>query len=85
MAISINYPDRILPGVWQSYTITSDEGAPEGEVIFENRPLPQKIIPLRSPKWKVTFLLPAEAAGKTMTLKFRNAGGKVEETKEIEA
>ena len=54
-------------------------------MIFENRPLPQKIIPLRAPKWKVTFLLPAEAAGKQMTLKFRNAGGKVEETKEIEA
>ncbi len=85
MAISINYPDRILPGVWQSYTITSDEGAPEGEVILGERTLPQRIIPMRAPKWKVTFHLPAEAAGKKMTLRFRNPGAKVEDTKEIEA
>ena len=84
MAISINYPDKILPGVWQSYTITSDEGPPEGEVLLEARPLAQRIIPMRAPKWKVTFLLPADAGGKRMTLRFRNSGAKVEETKEIE-
>lgn len=85
MAISINYPDKIIAGLWQSYTITSDEGPPQGEVLIDEAPIEARIISLRPPIWKVTFLIPRESAGKKLALKFRNGGTKIEETKAIEA
>lgn len=85
MAISINYPDKILAGVWQSYTITSEEGPPDGEVLLEGQRLERRIIPMRAPKWKVTFFLPPGAAGKDVKLRFQNQASKVEETKSVEA
>ncbi len=85
MALKIDYPDKILAGVWQSYTVNSDEGVPDGDVLLGGKPLKRKIIPLRPPKWKVTFFLEAGAAGKNLTLKFQNAGSCLEETKAIEA
>ncbi len=85
MAIVISYPDKLLAGLWQSCTITSDEGPPDGEVLLDGKPLDRKLIPLRPPLWKVSFLLPGDAAGKTVTLRFRNAGSMVDEAKPIEA
>jgi hypothetical protein len=84
MAISINFPDKILPGVWHSYTITSDEGPPEGEVLLEGKPVDRRIIPMRAPKWKVTFKVPGDCAGKTLVLRFKNGAAQVEESKVIE-
>ena len=84
MALSINYPDKILAGVWQSYTISSDEGPPDGEVLLEGKPLDRRIIHMRSPKWKVSFLLPKGSGGKKVTLRFKNSAHQVEEAKEIE-
>lgn len=83
MAIKINYPDKILPGVWQSYTISSDEGEPRGEVVLEGKALEQRIIHMRDPLWKVTFFLPPESGGGKLTLKFQNSGSQVEDTKEV--
>jgi len=85
MALSIKYPDKIIEGVWQSYTITSDEGMPDGDVLLEGQPLKRRIIPMRHPKWKVTFFLEAGTAGKNVTLKFQNEKSRLEETKTIEA
>ena len=84
MALSINYPDKILAGVWQSYTVTSEEGPPDGEVLVDGKSLARKFIHMRAPKYKVTFLLPDDAAGKKLTFKLRNGGGSAcEESKEI--
>ncbi len=85
MAISINYPDKIFPGVWQSYTISSDEGTPQGEILLEGKSLEQKVIPMREPKWKVTFKLPKDCAGKKLTLRFKNTANQVEDTKTVDA
>jgi len=85
MAISINYPDKILAGVWQSYTLTSDEGPPEGEVVLDGKPVERRFISMRRPLWKVTFFLPPHSAGKIMTLKFHNGASQIEESKAIEA
>ena len=85
MALSINYPDKILAGVWQSYTITSDEGPPEGDVVLGGKPLEKKMTPLRGPLWKVTFLLPRDSGGQKFTLRLKNRAAQVEETKDIEA
>ncbi len=84
MAISISYPDKVLAGVWQSFTITSDEGPPTGEVLLAEKPLKARFIALRTPLWKVTFLLPGDSAGKSLTLKLQNAGGRLEESKPVE-
>jgi hypothetical protein len=85
MAISINYPDKVVAGVWQSFTIASDEGAPDGEVLVDGKPVERKILTLRPPLYKVTFLLSADTVGKSLGLKLRNESHKLEETKAIEA
>jgi hypothetical protein len=84
MSISINYPDKVLAGVRQSLTITSDEGAPDGEVLLDGQPLARSIVRLRPPVWKVTFSLPQDSAGKAIVLRFRNESVNVEETKTVE-
>jgi len=85
MAITINYPDKVLAGVWQSYTVTSDEGAPEGEVLLDGTTLETRIIPLRPPAWKLSFRLPGDSAGKTLQIRLRNGPAAVEESKKVEA
>ncbi len=85
MAISINYPDKVIAGLWQSFTITSDEGPPAGEVLVDGKPVEARFIRMREPLWKVTFLIPRESAGKELTLRLRNPGAQVEEKKAIDA
>jgi hypothetical protein len=96
MTLEINFPDKILAGVHQSYTILSDAGAPAGKVLLAGAELEHRVIPLGPPKtftgegppqmkYKVSFLIPAEAAGKTLTLRFEAGTSRVEETKEITA
>ena len=92
MSISINLPDKILAGVNQSYTITSDEGAPSGTVAVGNRELAHRLIPLGAPKdalesttpvmkYKVTFLLPEDSVGQELSLRF-GAGASTTEEKQ---
>jgi hypothetical protein len=56
MAIDINFPDKILAGVNQSYTITSDEGAPTGTISVATSgadgrtDVAHRIVPLGAPK-----------------------------------
>ena len=94
MALSVNYPDKILAGVHQSYTVTSDEGEPAGEVVLSGQPLPFRIIRLGAPKtadvtttpevkYKITFLLPAGSAGKSFQLKLAAGASKVDDSKDI--
>ncbi len=94
MALSINYPDKILAGVHQSYTATSDEGEPSGDVVLAGQSLPFRLICLGAPKsvdvstateikYKITFLLPESSAGKSVQLKFEAGSSKVDDSKEI--
>ncbi len=94
MALSINYADKILAGLHQSYTITSDEGPPAAQVSVEGREIPCRVIRLGPPKgatesttkvmkYKITFLLPEDSAGKNMTVKLQAGASKVEDTKPI--
>ncbi len=94
MALSINFPDKILAGVHQSYTVTSDEGSPSGTIDVGGRELDHRLIRLGPPKdaaesttpvmkYKVTFLLPEDAAGKSVQLKFRAGVSTVEESREV--
>jgi len=94
MSLNINYPDKILAGLNQSYTLLSDEGAPRGKVTLEGKELPHRVIPLGPPKdakesttplykYKVSFLLPKESAGKSVTFQFQAGSSKVDESKPI--
>ena len=94
MALSINVPDKILAGLNQSYTITSDSGEPTGRVSFGGDELAHRIIPLGPPKdskesepldykYKVTFLLPADSVGSQLELKFSAGESEVEESHEV--
>ena len=94
MALSINYPDKILAGVHQSYTVTSDEGAPSGTVMLAGQSLPFRLVRLGAPKtaevsttpevkYKITFLLPEDAAGKSVRLQLEAGSSKVDDSKEI--
>ncbi len=94
MALSINYPDKILAGVHQSYTITSDEGEPAGKVVLGNEELPFRVFRLGAPKtadvsttpvvkYKITFLLPENSAGKSVHLQMQAGASKVDDSKEI--
>lgn len=96
MAISINFPDKILAGVHQSYTILSDEGAPQVRVQLGGASLPHRLIPLGAPKdskvsttsdmkYKVTFLLPQDSAGKTVALELVGPASRAEESRPITA
>ena len=94
MALSINYPDKILAGVNQSYTVTSDEGAPAGKVVLAGEELPYRLVRLGAPKtadvsttpevkYKITFLLPSDSAGRSVQLQFEAGSSKVDDSKEI--
>lgn len=94
MALDINYPDKILAGLNQSYTLTSDEGPPAGKIHIDGKTLSHRVIPLGAPKdakesttsvmkYKVSFLLPGDSAGKSVTFQFQAGQSKVEESKPI--
>ena len=93
MALSINVPDKILAGLNQSYTITSDSGEPSGSVSVAGAELAHRIVPLGPPnaaeesapldyKYKVTFLLPADSVGSQLELKFSAGESEGEESPE---
>jgi len=96
MAIDINVPDKILAGLNQSYTITTDSGAPSGAVRVDGQELPHRIVPLGPPKeqtiedtprfkYKVSFLLPAGAAGKKLELRFSAGESSTTDTHDVVA
>ena len=94
MAVSINVSDKILAGLNQSYTITSDSGEPSGQVAVGGVELAHRIIPLGPPKetdssapldykYKVTFFLPPDTVGQQLELKFAAGESEVEESHEV--
>jgi hypothetical protein len=96
VSLDINYPDKILAGVNQSYTVTSDEGPPQGTIAIDGKDLPHRLIPLGPPKdalvsttpvmkYKVTFYLPADSTGKNVTLRFQAGASRVDDSKAITA
>jgi hypothetical protein len=94
MAVSINVSDKVLAGLNQSYTITSDSGQPSGQVAVGGVELAHRIIPLGPPKetdssapldykYKVTFFLPPDTVGQQLELKFAAGESEVEESHEV--
>ena len=83
MPITLNYTDKFLAGVNHSFTITSDEGLPQAEVLVGESPIPCRVIHMQNPKYKVSFRIPENAAGKEVTLKFKAGEATLEESKEI--
>ena len=94
MALSVNYPDKIIAGLNQSYTVVSDEGPPLVKVMLDAGELQHRLIPLGPPKsaaestplsmkYKVTFLLPEGAAGKTLTFELQAGASKTTESKQV--
>ena len=94
MAVSINVSDKVLAGLNQSYTITSDSGEPSGQVAVGGVELAHRIIPLGPPKetdssapldykYKVTFFLPSYTVGQQLELKFAAGESEVEESHEV--
>ena len=94
MAVSINVSDKVLAGLNQSYTITSDSGEPSGQVAVGGVELAHRIIPLGPPKetdssapldykYKVTFFLPPDTVGQQLELKFAAGESEVEESHEV--
>ena len=94
MAVSINVSDKVLAGLNQSYTITSDSGEPSGQVAVGGVELAHRIIPLGPPKetdssapldykYKVTFFLPPDTVGQQLGLKFAAGESEVEESHEV--
>ena len=94
MALSINVSDKVLAGLNQSYTITSDSGEPAGQVAVDGVELAHRIIPLGPPKdtescapldfkYKVTFFLPQETVGQQLQLKFSAGESAAEESHEV--
>ncbi len=94
MAVSINVSDKVLAGLNQSYTITSDSGEPSGQVAVGGVELAHRIIPLGPPKdtdacvpldykYKVTFFLPPDTIGQQLELKFAAGESEAEESHEV--
>ena len=94
MAVSINVSDKVLAGLNQSYTITSDSGEPSGQVAVGGVELAHRIIPLGPPKetdssapldykYKVTFFLPPDTVVQQLELKFAAGESEVEESHEV--
>ncbi len=94
MPIDINVPDKILAGLNQSYTITSDSGEPSGSVTVGGQDVPHRIVSLGPPKeqtaddtptfkYKVSFLLPGDSAGKKLQLEFSAGASKASDEHEI--
>ena len=94
MALSINVSDKVLAGLNQSYTITSDSGEPAGQVAVDGVKLAHRIVPLGPPKdtescapldykYKVTFFLPPDTAGQQLELKFAAGESEAAENHEV--
>ena len=94
MAVSINVSDKVLAGLNQSYTITSDSGEPSGQVAVGGVELAHRIIPLGPPKetdssapldykYKVTFFLPPDTVGQQLELKCAAGESEAEESHEV--
>lgn len=94
MAISANFPDKILAGLNQSCTVTSDEGPPHARIHVDSEGLPFRLIPLGPPKdapesststmkYKVTFHVPEDAARKTLHVDLWTDASRVEETRPV--
>lgn len=91
--LSLNLPDKVLSGVNQSYTFTSDEGAPAGSVSVGGSDVEHRIVPLGPPKdepsgtdvmkFKVSFLIPDGSVGKKLVLKFKAGEASVDEEQDI--
>jgi hypothetical protein len=95
MPVTINFPDKILAGVNQSYTIASGDGPPAGKVLVGGAEVEHRVLPLgpvktleKNPpefRYKVSFFLPDDSAGKELELKFAAGSSRLEETKTIVA
>ena len=93
MAIRINFPDKVIAGLHQSYTVTSDEGPPRANLRLGSDELPHRLVPLGPPKeaesttkvmkYKITFFLPEGPAGKTLGVSLEGGGARVEESKPV--
>lgn len=85
MTMTINATDKFLAGVHHSFTITSDEGLPGGEVLVGETAIPHQVIHLQDPKYKISFLIPEDAVGQQLTVRLQGRQSTVEETREIAA
>lgn len=94
MAISVNFPDKVIAGLNQSYTITSDEGSPNARIHVDSLGLSFRLIPLGPPKtepesstgilkYKVTFHLPEDSVGKTLHVDLWSDASRLEETRPV--
>ncbi len=91
--LKLNFADKILAGVNQSYTFTSDEGPPAGKVLIDGSEVDHRVVPLGPPKeavtgtrlmkYKVAFFIPGEALGKKLQMRFEAGSSSVDEDKEI--
>ena len=96
MAISVNFPDKIIAGVNHSLTITTDEGPPKATLQVEATTLPCRLIPLGPPKsesdsdtpvmkYKVTFYLPDDAVGKSLQVDLWTEASRLEDARPVVA
>ena len=85
MSIEVNYTDNFYAGVYHSFTITSDEGLPSGEVLVGETTIPHRIIHMQDPKYKISFHVPEDAVGKELVLRLKAGATDIEEKKEIAA
>jgi len=91
--LTLNVADKIFAGVNQSYTFLSDEGPPSGTVRIGGAEVAHRVIRLGPPKeeptgttkmkYKVSFFIPSDAAGKAVELRFQAASSAVEEKLEV--
>ncbi|MBI4583597.1 MAG: hypothetical protein HY717_06215 [Planctomycetes bacterium] len=85
MPVQLSFSDKVLSGVNHSFTITSSEGPPAGEVLVGGKPVPHRLVPLREPKWKISFTVPANTAGQELVVRVRAGASSLEEKKPIAA
>jgi hypothetical protein len=96
MALNVKYPDKLIAGLHQSCTITTEEGRPEVKLRLGDGDLAHRLIFLGPPKdapesttttekYKISFFLPEDAMGKTLQVAMRAGDSTVEETKEVVA
>ena len=85
MPISVFYTDKFLAGVNHSFTITSDEGLPQAEVTIGEAAIPCRVLHMQNPKYKVSFMVPADSVGKELTLKLTAGATTIEEKQQVVA
>lgn len=94
MSISLSYPDKVIAGLNQSYTITTDEGPPRVSVRLNAQVLPHRLILLGPPKseadsrtpvkkYKLSFYLPEGSAGGVLSLEVEAGASRIEESKPV--